>query len=107
MVSLLVFGGLIAGAATYRPSKTVEHRLRRMVTLPATRMTLADMSHTASYDHHLFPIQTSFCFADADKDNFIDFPRRDLTLGEFLDAIEMQSVLRRRFILTCGLCGRG
>ena len=45
----------------------------------------------------------SFCFADADKNTVVEWPRRDLTIGEFLDAIESQTVLRHRFMH----CGNG
>ena len=86
-----------------RPSKIVEQQLDREIALTSTRMTLAELSYVAAYDRRSFPIHTSFCFADADQDTLIEFPRRDLSIREFLDAIETQTVLRRRFMH----CGNG
>ena len=102
-VSILLFGGIVAAAAAYRPSKIEEQLLRREFTLPATQMTLAELSYTATFDRQAFPIAISFSFADADKETLIKWQSQDVTLGEFLDAIESQSVLRRRFMH----CGNG
>ena len=101
--STLLFGGIVAAAAAYRPSKIEEQLLLRKLTLPATKMTLAELSYTATYDRQVFPMTISFCFADDDKETLITWPSLDVTLGEFLDAIESQSVLRRRFMH----CGNG
>ena len=101
--STLLFGGIVAAAAAYRPSKIEEQLLRREFTLPATQMTLAELSYTATFDRQAFPIALSFSFADADKETLIKWQSQDVTLGEFLDAIESQSVLRRRFMH----CGNG
>lgn len=103
LASVLLFFGLVAVAAMYRPSKVVEQQLEREISLPSTRITLAELSYAASYDVGTFPLHTSFCFADADQDTVIEFPRRDLTIREFLDAIETQTSLRRRFMH----CGNG
>lgn len=103
LASILVFGGIVAAAALYRPPKIEEQLLRRNIRLSSTRMTLAELAYTASYDPRAFPVRMSFCFADADKHIVIKWPRRDLTIGEFLDAIESQTVLRRRFMH----CGNG
>ncbi len=98
VVSIMLFGGILATAAGYRPSKIEEQFLRREINLPVTQMTLADLSDAAAYDRQTFPITISFSFADADKEKLIKWHRHDVTLGEFLDGIESQSVLRRRFI---------
>lgn len=103
LASSLVFGGIVAAAATHRPAKIMEQQLGREIKLVSTQMTLAELSYSASYDHPSFPIRMSFCFADADKDTVIQWPRLELTLAEFLDAIESQTVLRRRFMH----CGNG
>jgi hypothetical protein len=101
--STLVFIGIVVAAASYRPCKVVEQVLQREITLPSTRMTLAELSYVASYERRSFPIHMSFCFADADRDIVVEWPRRDLTIREFLDAIESQTLLRRRFMH----CGNG
>jgi hypothetical protein len=103
VVSVFLFVGLVSVAAMYRPSKVVEQQLDREIALTSTRMTLAELSYAASYDRSSFPIHTSFCFAAADQDTVIAFPRRVLTIREFLDTIETQTVLRRRFMH----CGNG
>ena len=103
LVSILLFGGLVGSAWAYRPTKIEGQLLRREMKLPATQMTLAELSYAAAYDRQVFPITISFCFADADKQTLITWPSLDVTLGEFLDAIESQSVLRRRFMH----CGNG
>ena len=103
LVSLLIFGGIVVSAAAYRPSKIVEQRLRREIKLPANETTLAELSYTAAAERWVFPITISFDFADADKGTLIRWHSQDVTLGEFLDAIESQSVLRRSFMH----CGNG
>jgi hypothetical protein len=103
LASVLLFVGLVTVAAMYRSSKIVEQQLDREIALTSTRMTLAELSYAASYDRRSFPMQTSFCLADADRDTVIEFPRRDLTIRELLDAIETQTALRRRFMH----CGNG
>ena len=103
LVSILIFGGLVGSAWAYRPTKIEEQLLRREIKLPATQMTLADLCYATAYDRQVFPITISFCFADADKETLIKWQRHDVTLGEFLDAIESQSALRRRFMH----CGNG
>lgn len=101
--SVSLFVGFVAVAAFYRPAKIVEQQLEREISLTSTRMTLAELAYAASYDRHAFPIRTSFCFADADRDLEIEFPRHDLTIRELLSAVEAQTVLRRRFMQ----CGNG
>ena len=103
LVSILLFGGLVGSAWAYRPTKIEGQLLRREMKLPATQMTLAELSYAAAYDRQVFPMTISFCFADDDKETLIKWQRQDVTLGEFLDAIESHSVLRRRFMH----CGNG
>ena len=50
IASMLVFGGIVTAAALYRPSKIVEQQLRRDIRLPSTRMTLSELSYTATHD---------------------------------------------------------
>jgi len=92
---------IIVGAALYTPTKRVQQQLNRRIYLPTTTITLAELSYAAVFQRESFPIRTSFCFADDEKELVIKWPKRDLTLGEFLDAIESQSTLRRRF-MHCG-----
>ena len=101
LISILLFGGLVGSAWAYRPTKIEDQLLRREIKLPATQMTLAELCYIAAYDRQVFPISISFCFADADKETLIRWQSQDVTLGKFLDAIESQSVLRRRF-MNCG-----
>ena len=103
VASTVIFGGIVAAAALYRPAKVIEQQLQRTVNLPSTRLTLAELSYEAAYGRRSFPIQVSFCFADADKDIVVEWPHNDLTIGDFLAAIESQTVLRGRFVH----CGNG
>ena len=103
IAATLIFGGILAAASLYRPAKIVDQQLARTINLPSTEMTLAELSYAATNDRRSFPMQTSFCFAVEDKDTIIRWPRNELTIGEFLDAIESQTVLRRRFMH----CGNG
>lgn len=97
LASMSLFVGIVAVAAAYRPSKIVEQQLDREVKLPASKLTLAELSYLATFDWGVFPIHTSFSFAEADKDAEVDFRKRELTIRELLDAIETQTVLRHRF----------
>ncbi len=105
LVSMLIFFGLVGSAAAYRPSKTEDQLLQREIKLPATQMTLAELCYAASFnnDQHVFPVRISIWFADSDKDTLIKWDRQVVTLGEFLDTIESQTRLRRRFMH----CGNG
>lgn len=103
IAATLIFGGILAVAALYHPAKIVDQQLACKINLPSTEMTLAELSYAATYDRRSFPIRTSFCFADDDKNIVIRWPQKDLTVGEFLDGIESQTVLRRRFMH----CGNG
>jgi len=103
VVPAFVFSGIIVAAAVYRPTKIVEQQLQRQVKIPSTQMTLAELSYLAAYDRQSFPIPTSLCLAEDDKETVITFSSRDLTLGKFLETLESQTVLRRRFMH----CGNG
>jgi hypothetical protein len=103
VTSALIFCGIVSAAAWYRPAKVVQQQLEREVTLPSTRMTLAELSYVATYDRPSLPMRTHFDFAAADQDVVVEWPRERLTFGEFLDAIEAQTALRRRF----AHCGNG
>ena len=103
LVSILLFVGIVTAAANYRPSKIVERQLSKPIRLPATRVTLAELSYLSTFDRTVFPIRISMSFADSDKDVVIELAQPDTTLGEFLNAVERNTSLRRRFMH----CGNG
>ncbi len=98
-VALLVFGG----AALYRPAKVVTRLLQREVALPATSMTLAKLERLPWAEAGVLPTFVEFSFAEEDRETRVEWPRGQMTFGEFVEAIEAQSPLRRRFVH----CGNG
>ena len=103
---------IVAGitiAAIYAPVKTKDRILDRIVTLPSTTMTLADLDEIMEEPHDFWPA-TSFRQAisslnvpPAEMERAIHWPSRRLKLREFVAAIEQQSSLRHRFS-SCGNC---
>jgi hypothetical protein len=103
IATTFVFVGVVTAAAVYQPTKVIEQQLSRSVTLPSTRMTLADLAELVTYNRRAFPIGISIGFDDEDKDIVVEWPSRELTVRDFLVAIESQTVLRHRFMH----CGNG
>ncbi len=100
IASMFLFAAVIAVAAWYPPAKQTEKCLKRNFELPATRMTLAELAYAAGYDR-ILPVRTSITFLEPDRDKLIQFPKRNLSVREFVAAIEQQTDLRHRF-LHCG-----
>lgn len=103
IAAMLVFAGVVGAAAAYRPVKVVEQQLNRTVTLPATRTTLAELAYHATFDRRHFPALTSLTFADRDQNVVVEWPARQITLRQFVDALESQTDLRHKF----SHCGNG
>jgi len=101
--SSMTFGTILLGAAMYLPSKTVEKQLARAVKLKSTEMSLAELEHYLRYDRKHVPIHVWLTFAEDDKDALVRFPSPQITLREFIECIESQTVLRHRFMH----CGNG
>lgn len=91
-------------AAHVAPVKTTDRVLSRSVTLPKTEMTLADLQKDADiYSSGVFPIKVWMTVPDADRSVLIRFSARQLTLHDFVAAVENQSSLRHQF----RHCGNG
>jgi hypothetical protein len=99
--TLMVVSSVLIAAAHYKPTKTVEKALNRIVMLDSTEMSLAHLDYCAAYHRDRFPVRLSFTFADDDKNFIVKWPSRSPTLGQFIEHIETQSPLRHRF-LHCG-----
>jgi len=102
-IQALVMVAIVA-AAHLAPVKTTNHVLSRPVTLPKTEMTLAEIQeHVGSYRRESFPIFTLMTVPDAHRSATIRFPARQMTLRQFVTAVENQSSLRHHF----RHCGNG
>jgi|GEM_PF-1981687 len=99
----VVFGGIIAFAAYYQPAKTVEQELQRSISLPSAEMSLAELAYAMSYDRQSYPIHVTLRFPDSAKDQVIRWPSQQVSVAEFLGAIESQTSLRGSF----RHCGNG
>lgn len=92
----------IVVAATLAPGKTTDRFLERTITLPKSRMTLAELEGDPDgFRPEWRPLSVSVFVPDDEKTTVIVFPETTLTLRQFVAAIESQSTLRHRF----GHCG--
>lgn len=89
-------------AAHLAPGKTSSKVLAKPVTLSSSAMTLSEIA-TAAAERDGFPIGVRLSVPTPDQERVIRFPARQLTLGEFVRAVESQSSLRHRFS-GCGNC---
>lgn len=103
IAAALVFVGVVAAAAAYRPAKVVERQLSRPVTLPETRMTLAQLAYHHRFYRRDIPAVMEIAFADEGRDIVVEWPARQITLRQFLKALESQTELRHKF----SHCGNG
>jgi hypothetical protein len=93
---------LMLTAAALAPMKTAEKVLGRTVSLPATQMSLQQLNtYVNTPENRYNPIPMCFTFADEDKENIVRWPSRQMTLAEFITAIESQTPLRHR-LRGCG-----
>jgi hypothetical protein len=94
---------LLVLAAVAAPGKYVDQVKAQHITLPKQAMTIAELqepeSHGLQRPFHSYWISAP----DALAGRVVQFPARDLTIGEFAAAIEEQTPLRYRF----GHCGNG
>lgn len=95
--SILMFLVIVTSAAAYRPAKAMEAKLNLRLTVPSENMTLARLAYHAEFDRKGFPIRVSFSFAEESKNNFVRFPGIEMTVRQFICAIESQTELRHRF----------
>ncbi len=94
----------ILALAHFAPVKTTDDYLTRKLSLPKTRITLAEMAKLDAPPHrplHLLGVSISVPQDEADV--VIEFPATELTMRQFVDAVEQQSTLRHRF----AHCGNG
>lgn len=96
IVAVAFFCSVVGAAAAYQPTKAGRQRLAQPLTLPAAKMTLAELAYLASYERDVFPILAHFSFRDADQRVAVDFRKRTMTLGEFFDAMDEQTELQYR-----------
>jgi hypothetical protein len=103
MTQVAVFLGIVT-AAHLAPGKTTERFLDRAITIPKTRMTLAELEGDSDGPPPEWcPSSVSISVPDDEKTKAIVFPTAELTLRQFVHAIESQSTLRHRF----AHCGNG
>jgi hypothetical protein len=104
-LQLAVMSGVVT-AATLAPNKITDRILDKAVTLPEREMTLADLDRYIEehqYRHDAFPIMVWLTFVESDGARTVEFPGTEITLRQFVNAIENQTPLRRRF----SGCGNG
>ena len=82
------------------PVKTVDALKLRPVSLPKLEWTLTEICEWVR-DRDNVPVDVSFDAPEADTAAIVRFPRKSLTLGDFIAAIERDSGRRHRF-LHCG-----
>ena len=92
-------------AAALAPVKITQPLLAMTVSLDAKQMSLQRLdTYIGSPDHRQqFPIRTYLTFAEEDENTIVKWPSTQMTLGEFISAIESQTRLRHRF----NGCGNG
>ena len=94
----------VVTAAHLAPGKTTDRFLDRTITLPKSRMTLAELAGDPDEPPPEWrPYSVRISAQNDEKSQVIVFPDTNLTLRQFVGAIESQSTLRHRF----GHCGNG
>ena len=104
VVVVIQVAGMIAvvAAAASAPVKVVDRQKSRRITLPKQVMTLAELADPIEHGWDRFyygSVNVPAGLADC----AVWFPSRELTVGEFIAAIEAQTPLRHRF----AHCGNG
>ena len=90
--------------AYFAPVKTTDDYLTRTAALPKTSISLAELAGVEEPPHMLLKLRGVSVSVPEDETNVvIDFPSTELTMGQFVAAVESQSTLRHRF----GHCGNG
>ena len=95
----------IVVSAAVAPVKITEQCLGSRVSLDEKQMSLQQLdAYVASPEKRgRFPIRIALTFAEEDKDNIVRWPSEQMTLGEFIAALESETALRHRF----QHCGNG
>jgi hypothetical protein len=93
---------LILLVAAVAPGKVEDREKSRHITLPKQAMTLEELAEPVQHGWHRF----YYCSVNVPTglaDRLVWFPSRELTVGEFISAVEAQTPLRHRF----HHCGNG
>jgi hypothetical protein len=88
--------------AAYAPIKVVDQQKSRRITLPKQVMTLDELADPAEHGWNRF-YYCSVSVPEGMADRAVQFPSRELRVGEFIAAVEAQTPLRHRF----QHCGNG
>ncbi len=108
IVPAVVLIAIVAGAI-YAPVKTIERVKARRLTLSKSSMTIAELRDPVGHDlpHFRFNLPCYFAKQEQDvglDDRVVRFASPELTVEEFIRAIEEQTPLRHRFS-SCGNAG--
>jgi len=99
--TLVAVSAVLIWAATYRPAKTEEHVLNRVLSLESEELTLGELD-CSQYSHRSrFKVPMYITLAEENQHRSVRFPSRNPTLREFLQQIESQTSLRYKF-RSCG-----
>jgi hypothetical protein len=93
---------LIVLVAAVAPGKVEDRQRARHITMPKQVMTLAELAEPVEHGWHRF-YYCSVNVPTGQADRLVWFPSRELTVGEFISAVEAQTPLRHRF----HHCGNG
>jgi hypothetical protein len=101
----VVVGVAVIAIAIAAPVKTKDRLLARHVTLPKAEMSLGELKALADDEVRPlhFPVRVRISSEPVDSGRVVRWGGREMTLGEFLAAIEGQTRLRHQF----GGCGNG
>src|SRR5262245_44776092 len=89
-VSAIQVAGMfsIVLVAAFAPIKVVDHQKSRRITLPKPVMTLAELADPVEHGWNRF----YYCYVSVPEglaDRTVRFPSRELTVGEFIAAVEV------------------
>lgn len=102
LLAHLAIMGAIVSAAAAAPVKTADRLKARPIILPKQAMTVGELQSPP--DHGLaWPARYRLGAPDDLAGRVVRFPARELTVGEFIAAIEAQTPLRHYY----GSCGNG
>ena len=103
LTQLAVVGGCVA-LASVAPVKTVDRVLERRLVLPATSLTLGELrTYFGSPAGWKLATHVSITEEQAQLKRVIQWPDREVSVRQFIAAIEAQTPLRHHF----GGCGNG
>lgn len=88
--------------AVLAPVKTQDRLMKKSVTLPKTEMSLEELELLTHNEQLQWPTFVHVNYPDAEASRLVSWPAKDLTMREFVTAIEEQTPLRHRFRF-CGV----